>query len=706
MARAAGRKRLVLELGGNAATIVCEDADIAGRRAGLRAHRVQQLRPELRLRPARLRASGTGSLSSLGALAAEVAKLRTGDPLDDATDVGSMVDEDAAERVVRWTAEAAASGAEVVLGGTRDGATMHPTVVANPPATASIVVGRCSARWWPSCRTGPSARSSRPATPAGTGCRRDCSPATSAASSPRGGSWQVGGLVVNGSSNFRLDHVPFGGVKDSGFGRESPRWMIDDYTVVKTLLLRGISVFGRGGNVTVSAAEALAAQLESYGVEYVFGTCGHTNIALLDAIGRSRIRFVIARHEQAAAHAADGYARASGKPGVLLVHVGPGMMNAVTGVATAAMDSVPLSRSAATCRATTRAGTRTRKSTCMPTPTRPPSTGRSPSAPGTCTAPRTCPASPSERSGPPPRAGPARSAQRADGRLLPSRPGRAGARYPLPADPDGQDSSRAWPPASRTTSSAPSARCIYIGGGLRTGQARKALLALAEHLDIPIAHSLMAKGTVPDSHPLVLGMPGFWGLEFTNSYARSADLVLALGTRFAETDASSWHPDYTWRFPPSRLIQVDIDPAEIGRNFPVEIGAVADTALAVTAIADAVTTARSEPVSRDGLRATIAAARGSAFAAARQQGQGTQFPLRPQRILADLRAALPPDAVLVTDVGWNKNGVAQCYELPAAGPLHHPGRGLHDGIRASRRRSGCRSAIRSEPWWRSSGTAA
>jgi acyl-CoA reductase-like NAD-dependent aldehyde dehydrogenase len=55
---------------------------------------------------------------------------------------------------------------------------------------------------------------------------------------------EVGGLVVNGSSNFRLDHVPFGGVKDSGFGRESPRWMIEDYTTVKTLLLRGISIWG------------------------------------------------------------------------------------------------------------------------------------------------------------------------------------------------------------------------------------------------------------------------------------------------------------------------------------------------------------------------------------------------------------------------------------------------------------------------------
>jgi acetolactate synthase-1/2/3 large subunit len=179
-----------------------------------------------------------------------------------------------------------------------------------------------------------------------------------------------------------------------------------------------------------------------------------------------------------------------------------------------------------------------------------------------------------------------------------------------------------------------------------------------------MAHSLMAKGTVPDSHPLLLGMPGFWGLEFTNRYARDADVVLALGTRFAETDASSWDPGYTWRFPPSRLIQIDIDPAEIGRNFPVEIGAVADTALAVSAIAAAVTSGRSVPISRDGLRETITTARAAAFAAARDQGQGDEFPLR---------AALPADAVLVTDVGWNKNGVAQCYELPAEGRFITPG---------------------------------
>src|SRR5881275_33745 len=90
------------------------------------------------------------------------------------------------------------------------------------------------------------------------------------------------------------------------------------------------------------AAYLLTEYLERLGVEVIFGLCGHTNIAFLDALGRSRIRFVSTRHEQVAAHAADGYARASGKPGVVLSHLGPGLTNACTGVANAALDSIPM----------------------------------------------------------------------------------------------------------------------------------------------------------------------------------------------------------------------------------------------------------------------------------------------------------------------------------------------------------------------------
>src|SRR2546429_4174479 len=87
------------------------------------------------------------------------------------------------------------------------------------------------------------------------------------------------------------------------------------------------------GTETRIASYLLAEYLERLGVDVVFGLCGHTNIAFLDALGKSRIRFISTRHEQLAAHAADGYARASGKPGVLLTHLGPGLTNATTGVA-------------------------------------------------------------------------------------------------------------------------------------------------------------------------------------------------------------------------------------------------------------------------------------------------------------------------------------------------------------------------------------
>ncbi|WP_326777356.1 thiamine pyrophosphate-binding protein [Streptomyces sp. NBC_01445] len=424
---------------------------------------------------------------------------------------------------------------------------------------------------------------------------------------------------------------------------------------------------------TVSAAEALVTQLESYGVEYVFGTCGHTNIALLDALGPSSITFVIARHEQAAAHAADGYARATGRPGVLLTHVGPGMMNAVTGVATAALDSVPLvvitgdvpsyyygrhphqevnlhadADQTAIYRPFCKRTWQVQRVQDLP-----------------------------------------RVTERAFWTAASGRPGtvlvnipmdlfnRQVARYdgdhPLPGHQGAADLDEAT--ADRIAQALLEAErpLLYFGGGIRSPQARAALLRLAEHLDIPLAHSLMGKGIVPDQHPLLLGMPGFWGLETTHDYTKGADVVLALATRFAETDASSWESTYTWNFPPSKLIQIDIDPAEIGRNYPVHIGAVADVGLALDSITAAVLSRRDEPVTRAAVRETIAAARSSVFDAARTAGRSDDFPLRPQRILADLRDTLPEDAVLVTDVGWNKNGVAQCYELPEQGRFITPG---------------------------------
>ena len=246
VARAAGARRLVLELGGNAATIVCEDADIPAA-ARVCARTGYSNSGQSCISVQRVYVHRSCFASFLDAFTTEVAALRVGDPLEPDTDVGSMVDEQAAQRVVEWTSQAAAAGAEVLVGGSRDGAVMAPTVIANPPADAAVVVQEVFGAlvsvlpYDDFDEVVRVCNSSRFGLQAGL-FTRDIGRIMTA--------WrqlQVGGLVVNGSSNFRLDHVPFGGVKDSGFGRESPRWMIEDYTVVKTLLLRGLSIWGERG---------------------------------------------------------------------------------------------------------------------------------------------------------------------------------------------------------------------------------------------------------------------------------------------------------------------------------------------------------------------------------------------------------------------------------------------------------------------------
>ena len=114
--------------------------------------------------------------------------------------------------------------------------------------------------------------------------------------------------------------------------------------------------------------------------------------------------------------------------------------------------------------------------------------------------------------------------------------------------------------------------------GARLGRAR---WRSPRALELPIAHSLMGKGVVREDHPLLLGMTGFWGTPIANEKCRTADVILAVGTRFAEANSSSWDPRFTFNIPPTRLIHIDADVAEIGRNFPTELGVVADAKLAL-----------------------------------------------------------------------------------------------------------------------------
>ena len=423
-----------------------------------------------------------------------------------------------------------------------------------------------------------------------------------------------------------------------------------------------------------TGADVVVRQLEEWGVTHVFGLCGHTNIALLDSLGRSSIDFVVFRHEQTAAHAADGYARATGRPGVVVVHVGPGMMNAVTGAATAALDSVPLVVLSGDIPSYYRGrhphqevnlhADADQTSIYRPFVKRAWDVARVEDLP--------------------------RFLERAYWTAGSGRPGvtllnvpmdmfsrplpsEAATDFPLPGVTADSDLPVATADAIAAELLRAERPLIYFGGGVRKAAAKETMLRIAEHLGIPLVHSLMAKSVVSDDHPLLLGMPGFWGLEFTNDYARSADLVLALGTRFAETDASSWEREYTWQFPPSRLVQIDLDPAEIGRNYPVTIGAVADVGQALLAIEAALKRAGAAAVDRGDLIERIGNTRRDLFADTEERGASDAFPLRPERILRDLRRSVPQDAVLVTDVGWNKNGVAQRYPMSDRGRFITPG---------------------------------
>ncbi|MBK7742998.1 MAG: thiamine pyrophosphate-binding protein [Betaproteobacteria bacterium] len=423
-------------------------------------------------------------------------------------------------------------------------------------------------------------------------------------------------------------------------------------------------------------ANLLVKYLEARGVRHIFGLCGHTNIAVLAALAKSRkIKFVNTRHEQIAAHAADGYARATKKASVVLSHLSPGLTNAATGVANAALDSIPMVVIAGD----------------VPTHYY----GKHPHQEVNLHAD----ASQYEIYRPF-----VKRAWRVDSpHLFPEilekafvlaesgRPGPVLVDVPMDVFSKKIDAAlfdrqlannRALakpsldePTAERIVEQLLAAKrpLLYVGGGILLADAATELREFAEQLSLPVAHTLMGKGALPDDHPLILGMTGFWGTKYINDRCKAADWILGLGTRFSEADCSSWEPAYTFNFPPTKLIHIDIDPAEIGRNYPVAIGAVADLKSALAVLTHVAKRLAPAGVKRAKLLAEMAANRKAFVAGNKKAMESDNWPMRPERILADLRAVLPRDSILCTDVGWNKNGMAQQYPVYTPGSVFTPG---------------------------------
>lgn len=422
-------------------------------------------------------------------------------------------------------------------------------------------------------------------------------------------------------------------------------------------------------------AKQLVDYLEARGVEHIFGLCGHTNIAVLSALEGSKIRFINTRHEQVAAHAADGYARTKRQTAVVLSHLGPGLTNAATGVANAALDSIPMVVIAGDVpshyygkhphQEVNLHADAAQWEIYRPFVKRAWRVDRADLFPEIIT--KAFQIAETGRPGPVLVSVPMDifSAE-IDTALFEKR--REHARdiaRPGLDEVVAERIVRRLAEAKRPV--------IYAGGGVLLTQASGELAAFAEHLSIPVAHSLMGKGVIPDDHPMTLGMTGFWGTQFINDNCRNAEIVLGLGTSFKEADCSSWENAFTFNIPTTKLIHIDIDPSEIGRNYPVEIGAAADLKPALAALLRVAQRLYPDGRGDKSLRQSIQNYRKEFRAANASLEASDKFPLQPERILADVRAALPRDAIITTDVGWNKNGVGQQFPIYEPGSILTPG---------------------------------
>jgi len=203
---------------------------------------------------------------------------------------------------------------------------------------------------------------------------------------------------------------------------------------------------------------------------------------------------------------------------------------------------------------------------------------------------------------------------------------------------------------------------IVVGQGVRYGRATEELLALAEKLHIPVAASASGLGAIPVEHPLSLGLVQRGGTYQANHACRQADVLLALGVRFDDRTSSSWIPGYSFTIPPTKLIHVDIDPEEIGRNYPVTLGLMADVRTFVRQLLaelDAREIASEPAGPRRKWLADIDTYRKTwnTFVAPGMIDEST--PINPQRAAVEIDKALPEDAILVSDIGVHHNWLLQ-----------------------------------------------
>src|ERR1700686_517240 len=401
-------------------------------------------------------------------------------------------------------------------------------------------------------------------------------------------------------------------------------------------------------------------------VPYAFGLCGHGNIQFIDALyGRAEeIKTISVHHETVAGFMADVYYRVSGQPTATFTSCGPGSANLPIALGNSFLDSVPFlavtgniptsqfNRGAfqelyrhyqadfpSTVRAYCKRVFQPTRGEMVPLAIRQAwktmTTGRP--GPVVLDVPFDVFLEAAAEETPRPEDWNANISCRCG------------------ADPDG---------VKKAVDMLMSARrpVILVGQGMRYGRAGADLLSVAERLQIPIASSSSGLGAVSSEHPLALGLVARNGPYQANHATRQADVLLALGVRFDDRTSSSWLPGYSFTIPPTKLIHVDIDPDEIGRNYPVALGLMADVRTFLRQLL-AELDARKDIAAKEAARAKwLKAIDGyrkewAAFIAPGFTDDAS--PIHPQRAAHEIDKALPKDAILVSDIGIHHNWLIQ-----------------------------------------------
>ncbi|MBI3965149.1 MAG: thiamine pyrophosphate-binding protein [Chloroflexi bacterium] len=415
-----------------------------------------------------------------------------------------------------------------------------------------------------------------------------------------------------------------------------------------------------------SGAEIIAEYLVKEQVPYCFGLCGHGILGFLDALydRRDRLKTISTHHESVAGFMADAYFRVAGRPVATYTSCGPGSANLPVALASAFMDSSAFL--AITGNVPTQQFNRSpfqetgryfasdfssvvrpyvKRSFHVPRPEMLPIVVR-----------------------------------QAFSLMTHGRPGpvhvdvplnvfveRADVEIPEPVDWRLGIASR--PAGDRAALEravdlllAAERPLIVAGQGIQLSGAAAELAAVAHALRIPVVTTPLGKGAFDERDPLALGPTGRNGAYTANQAARSCDVLLAVGTRFDDRATSAWIPGMTYSIPPTKLVHVDLDPVEIGRNYPVAVGIVADakSALAdIRVLAEArcgTTRQHHEPWLRD-----VEGWKTRWEADTVPLRSADTAPIRPERVITDLRAALADDDVVLADVGVHHNWLIQWY---------------------------------------------